>query len=112
MASVVNTYIYKHYQIVITEDYRNQFFYAINNPYSNNTVYKPMAVWMAAVDAQNAAQAQVELLPANTAEPFIAAVEGVGDTLAGQIIDTLLMNKYIIEVAQPRHEDIFVQDWD
>lgn len=107
MVAVANTYIYRHYQIIITENPQNRFYWTVSNPNTNDTVYHFNGDFADQTTTQNSAQAFIDLLPANACKPFIEAVApGLSDT----IIQAILEAKYTINVANHYTEFVFQEN--
>jgi hypothetical protein len=100
MSSIISTELYRHYQITVQEEVNNTFNYRIDNPNSNKSmVHRSTASFASALDAQNAAQAQVDILPSNSCRSLITAITG-SDTISDEIINSLMVGLYVMEVAK------------
>jgi hypothetical protein len=102
MSTIISTTTYKNYQIVIVETTVNQYEYKVDNPVNQNTI-KHNHGYSNPTDATNAAQATIDALAVNQAEPTIAAVLSGNNTLANSVITALINAGYNI-VLDP-HRD-------
>lgn len=103
MSSILSSVLYRHYQISVEEQENNTFNFRIDNPNtSKSLVHRSTASFASALDASNAAQAQVDILPSNSCRSLITAITG-SDATSDAIIDSLMTGLYVIQVAKYEH---------
>ena len=100
MTTVALTETYRHFQIIVEKNQIGRFHYKINNPHTT----EPIRDWRSPeyasqLDAENAAKALVDTLPANSCRSLITAITS-SDSTSDAIIEAILAGLYVIKLAE------------
>src|ERR1035437_6542853 len=95
MSTIISTSTYKNFQVIITEITTNQYGYKIDNPFNANTVAHRKG-YTNSTDAGIAANAAIDAMAVNQAQPSIAAALSGNNSEANAVVLALLTAGYNI----------------